>query len=520
MFVKKVAIFYGSLFKRSIKDNKERCLVVLLSVFAFSMLASGYSYFNAYPIHDAINHYIAENNGTFQLRLGRYLLPIYMHLRGDFAMPWVTGFLSMIFYSVSIYAITTTLGQMTFLEVILTCGYLTANLFTLELNAIHQYYADAFSCAMMLACLGVYFMNSYMDNSISWKNALVSFVCLYLSYGLYPAYFTTAICLTVIISVRELLDESKITKKMIGDLLKRMVIIAIAGLLYLITNIMLLKVLNLKAASNDWSIFTATDRSLDYLKNSAIANYKGFWKIFFSVNSNLGVAAGLSTILLTILVLMLLIKKYARHEMWIVVLLIALLTLFPLASRLVNVFTGSVHTYRTTFAQFLFCPMLIWLLIRCVQSLSDKHRTMVVFLAACLSLLVIAGNISFNNGGFAAQRVLYERSEYHTGRVIEDMQAFGVQPDERVAIVGKFKMSGEKNSLLERYSWLAGFSKDTGITYPKVLYAMSCNLGYGMNFKSSYANKVKSLPEVKAMPAYPNQGYIAKVKGYIVVKLS
>ena len=481
------------------------------------MLANGYSYFNAYPIHDAVNHFITNNSGTYQLRLGRYLMPIYIHIRGDLSMPWVTGVLCMAYMGGCVFIITFILGQATKLEIALTAGFLSANLFTLEINAIHQYYADAFVFSLLLACLGVY----CICQKRTVKNWIAALFCLYLSFGLYPAFCVTAMCLIALLFVRELLAEGGMTKKIFFGALLRIAAVAAAGVMYLITNKLLYKILGLEPSSDNWSIFSAGNRSIDYLVDSVLKNYGEFGRIYFDLQAKSGWAASVAAILLAAIFVPLFIKLCLKKtNVGYTILLIVLLAVFPMASRIVNIFTGTNKAYRTLFAQFLFLPILVWLIIRGANTLKDKNRGRIVCAVALLSAIILCSNIRYNNGGFTAQRILNDRAVYYTGRVIEDMQEFGVKKNERVAIIGVFKTDGPKDKLLAQYTGIGGFSTNTGVTYTKVLHAMAANLGYSMNFKTNYPNAVKNLPEVKAMPSFPEKGYIAKVNGYIVVKLS
>ena len=56
----------------------------------FSLLANAFVYFNVSPQHDSVNH-MFEFAGTWELSLGRFLLPLYGNLQGQITTPWPTA---------------------------------------------------------------------------------------------------------------------------------------------------------------------------------------------------------------------------------------------------------------------------------------------------------------------------------------------------------------------------------------------------------------------------------------------
>lgn len=75
--------------------------IAIVSTAIFSMIANAFAYFNLMPHHDAINHalYFA---GNWVLSLGRFLLIPYGKIFGNIYMPWLNGWLSIVFLTVSV----------------------------------------------------------------------------------------------------------------------------------------------------------------------------------------------------------------------------------------------------------------------------------------------------------------------------------------------------------------------------------------------------------------------------------
>lgn len=66
----------------------------VFSVLAFGLLAHAYGYFGIYHSGDSLEGFYRADD-LFQIGLGRFLQPVYTHLRGLVGVPWLCGLISL-----------------------------------------------------------------------------------------------------------------------------------------------------------------------------------------------------------------------------------------------------------------------------------------------------------------------------------------------------------------------------------------------------------------------------------------
>ena len=496
---------------RPVEDIRRRFLWALLATVCFSMLANGYSYFNFYPIHDAVDFVIGGPWGPWQTQLGRFLVPVYMRLKGSISMPWLTGVISMLYLGASVFIVTELLGQTSRLGIVLVSGFLSANLFTLETNSAQQYFSDVFLLALLFACLGVY---------LAWRgrgarSMLAAGLCMFVSFGLYQAFVTFAACLCVLAALRELVQGEGFSKPVIRRLLACAAVMAAAGVLYLAVGRVVLRAIDREPSDVQWSIFTADERGAGQLWTAVLDNYRRFFLVFFDGEGYVGRLFGVFTGLLAVIAAVTLVRALWKRKLALL-LIAALAALFPLASRLVNVFTNIPGAFRTMYAQFLLWPALVCLIFWRLPE-AGRRRTALVATTAALSLAIILGNVRYNNGAFTVQRIMNERALYHVGRVMEDLEAY--DPEKEIALWGTFDFDTPDEGLLQRYEHINGFTLSTGADSALAFVRYANLLGYSVNWNPFLVDEIRLLPEARAMPAYPQEGYIKEMDDCIVVRL-
>lgn len=501
---------------RPIDQMKKRFLWAMLATVCFSMLANGYAYFNFYPIHDAVDFTIGGPWREWQVQLGRFLIPLYYQVKSPIAMPWITGLLSMLYMGTGAFLIAELLGQDTPLGICLIGGFLSANLFTLEVNSAQQYFSDVFLFSMLFACLGVY----CVWKGRGWKSLLAAVVCLFISYGVYQAFITYAACLCMLAFVRGIMLDREHAKAVVIRAALCAAAMGVAGLAYMLGGKVALRLYHTKPSDVEWSIYSVNQHQLDELWGAVKTNYKLFWRIFFVGRGYVGIPAGIATCALALLSAVLVVRKLGKRVLALL-LILAVLALFPLVSRLINIFTKMNGAYRTMFAQFLIWPALTAMAFWCLPE-KPRRRVAVIAATAVLSLAIILCNVRFNNGAFTIQRILNERAIYHTGRVLEDLDEFDAyNKQKKVALFGRFYLDETNEDLITRYKRVNGFGYSTGADGPYEFVHYAALLGYDLKWNPKYADivRAKALDEVKAMPCYPEKGYIQEMGEYIVVRL-
>ena len=394
-----------------------RFKTAFLAVAIFFFAANGFAFFNTFPIHDAIL-YVTIRNHAWQVALGRFLIPFYLKLRGVTPAPFPILILSILYLGASEYLVCLIMDLKKRLEIVLSCAFLSINVATFEISAVHQYFADVFMLALLLSCLAVYLLHE----RVSAKKVLLAFALFFLSFGLYPAYLTFALCLFALLLLKMVYEGSASEGKRKAAVW--FLTIALAGAAYLLASRAALYVLHIQASDANQSIFTLGKLSPETIGKSIARNYRDFIRLFFT-NGWFGRPGKIATILLVVLALGLF---FSRLSLGKAALTIALLLLFPLGSRLVNIMTRNFAAYRTMYAQFLLFPILIWLFSFGARKLEKENiKKGLTLLLVFLSAIILWRNIQFSNYGFAYQHILYDRSVQHVGVVMEDLREYAVE---------------------------------------------------------------------------------------------
>ncbi len=509
--------------KSGFSSRWERLLWCMICAAAFSLAANGYSFFSFAPLHDAVlfmNYWDPE----WQVALGRFLIPGYMAVRGSIPMPWVSGMLQMFYLGLCVYFVGESMGLDSKLETVLLAGFLCANLFTTEINAAHQYFSDMFVLSALLASAGA----AVLIRRSGWKWAILGAVLLFLSFGLYPAFLTLAVCLFGYAAVREIVQNGAWTRALTVRIVVWGLALLAAGLLYLLCARLALMLWHAHQATVAWSMFSPTKFDRSALQYRAISNYRMFLSTFFYGKRRTGYVCGLASSLLALLALILFIRSHRtrlKGRYWILVILSA--ALFPLVSRLVNVLGNG--EYRTIYAQFLLYPILLGVIFGALKRRDPdregepRQKRQIVGAVVLLSAVILLINIRFSNGAYTVQHVLYERMVYHTEKVVEDLQMFtgGELGDRNVVMCGVFDLP-DRDQYLQQYaeSEVAGLKRDTGITYAQVVEETAYMLGLEAGHWSDAPEAVLESREVQDMPCYPEEGYIREIGSDLIVKLS
>ena len=515
---------------KPVAGEGERLRLALGGTAAVSLAAHAFSYFNFIPQHDALIESFWAS-GNWQITLGRFLLPVYMSVRGSMPMPWTAGMLSILFLGLSVYLFTRTLDMDTRAEILLTGGFLSANITMTTLNALFQYFSDAFMFSLLLSCLGTYLLR----DRPGWRQALPAAVCYFLCVGIYPAFITAALCTLLILLLRDVADADGFT----GAIWKKVgvwaLVLAGAMGLYLAASRAALASHGLSAADRNTSIFSLGGLNVrELLYRAGVNGYFFLCMLFVGFSpvhdvTYLGAAGGLAGAALAVLCAGVFFRRNrGRLKGWIWLLFLAGAVLFPVIARAVNIMTGNGSANQTIFSQYLAWPVLLWMLFYRKKDAPEAEEPrgsgrLSVTAAVLLSLVIIGGNVRLANQTYTVQKVLYDRAVYHTGRVIEDLQEAGYEKGtgDRVVLSGTFVLGNDMTAQLDALRCMGAFY-DTAVTYDNTFRYLTRLMGYGIS-----ASAIDSLPDPEAMraaidqmPAYPARGYLQVVDGYYVIRLS
>ncbi len=522
---------------QTVTGRGERLRLALGGTAAVSLAAHAFSYFNFMPQHDALIESFWQNTG-WVISLGRFLLPVYRTLAGSEPMPWVTGMLSTLYIALAVYCISGSLAMNTRGEILLTAGFMTANLSVLTINALYQFVFDAYMFAFLLACLGVYILH---DAASPGRIALAA-ACFFLSVGVYPAMITGALCLFMLCFLRCAAEENAVSPALWRRFGAWAVSLAAAAAMYLLCSRLALGFFGVSAADKNTSIFSLDAKSIrDILYGIGVNTYFFYAILFLGVSpvhatAYLGPVYGAAA---EALALSCVASSCRRNRGalrgWVAALFFPGVILFPVFARLVNIVAASGTAHHTAYAQFLAYPALLWAFFFRAKKkdAGDDDPGSVpepgnasVCLVLLLSLILILANIRFSNSAYTLQKVIYDRAMYHSGQVAEDLKdaGYSASDGEQVVVVGTFSLGGELSGKLDRFTQagLYGFN-DTSVTYNTTFRYMLRTMGIRINMVSvgDTADPDALGRLLEDMPAYPKEGYLQKSdSGLYVIKLS
>ncbi len=160
------------------------------STFLVALLIHFYKFSNTLLNHDSLFNFYSDQN---MVGSGRWFLSVTCRVSSYFDLPWVIGLLSVIYIALTVVVIIE-LFQVKNPIVILLIGGLTSAFPGITETFYFEFTADGYMLAMLLAALAVYHSNF---EHTGWKTTLLSIVFICLSCGIYQAYVSFALLLTL-----------------------------------------------------------------------------------------------------------------------------------------------------------------------------------------------------------------------------------------------------------------------------------------------------------------------------------
>ena len=255
------------------KIDKKILKTCFISTLIFIIIAHGYCYFNLNFSHDSLRVWHWGNYGD-SVQLGRFLIPIYILIRGKYYPPLIIGVLSLLFIALSVYLTVDLLKLKDKASTFLISGvYTTCSTITL-LNATYINYTDMYCLSILLYILGVYIL--FKTKKLYRFLSIIPFVC---ATGIYQSYIGIPIGLSIINIINKLINN-KTTKEAIIDGIIAIASILISLLLYSALYKFILNAMNLTATdSYNGMVGVGQYGSLENIK------YFDFWRLYYTAFS-------------------------------------------------------------------------------------------------------------------------------------------------------------------------------------------------------------------------------------------
>ncbi len=180
---------------------RESWKIAFFSALAVGLIAHFFKFTNYLPNHDAL--YFTYGTLDYPPN-GRWLLPLACMLSSYYDLPWLNGLLSLCWIGLTAAVITDVFGLRGRFACFLT-GALLVSFPVVTNTFFFEFTADGYMLAMLLAALGVRF--SLVGERRPWALP-AAMLCICLSCGIYQAYISFALLLSVCHFMQELLTEA------------------------------------------------------------------------------------------------------------------------------------------------------------------------------------------------------------------------------------------------------------------------------------------------------------------------
>ena len=513
--------------KDLLKEQKQRLLLCLGSVFFWGLLAHAYGFLRCNLSHDALNAFVATpREEIWKVELGRFLVPVYRAVfRGPVTLPWLTGLLGLLWTAAALVLLTGIFRMESRVLVFLTAGILTTNITCIAQVATYLYEYDCNALALLLSVAAVYLW--YRGGVVRF---LAGSLCLTASMGLYQAYFAVAVTLMVWKSVMDLLDENDVRQVVLRGL-KGIGLLLVGGILYLLATKLVSaatgtqlqdRVNALNGSGGNPVLFylglvmPAMKHLLTKLLHPA---YQPPLAVFAAIVTVASVAAAIRVFW---------VKRYRFGRITLILLLVAL-TPFAMTCVYFLAKGKDAHDLTVYALWFFYVFVLLFAFRLCGKDLLPGRMSRGLRAAACILVAVLLWqNVVLANTAYVKKEKEAEADLSMMTRVVcmlEDREDF-VPGQTPVTFIGVPK--GRPGLYgMDRVGAIIGlgghsvFSTDTSQPYYNAYRAyFDYVLRYPMAFCTDVIHyRLKEDPRVQALPAYPQEGYIAMIDGVLVIKM-
>ncbi len=328
--------------KQSQLSGRKLLLYAALFTLLFGLAAHGFRFFRLDYAHDACMVY--QSDDVWQIRLGRYLMPVYARLRGQLVAPAWVGLLALSFLALAVYLVCTLLGLRTTGPVALTAGVMATCPSLTFSGAAYLPWLEIYLLAVLCATAGVWL----------WRRGKWGFIpampLLCVSIALYPSYLQAAAFLMLAVLAGECLDGEWNWKATVIRGLRALGALAGGLVLYAVSYMAVLNALQLGAGTTSNSVGHVADLVGADLLALLGETYRFGWTSLLTpatIHTALVAAINVALLLSVIPALAAALRAVSRPASRYVVLALALV-LMPLAVNCVYFLAGGqVHALMT-----------------------------------------------------------------------------------------------------------------------------------------------------------------------------
>lgn len=483
----------------AIREHK----VPLAATWIVGLLAHMFMFTNKLLNHDEIV-FLFGKGAT--LESGRWMLAATELIFPNVSMPWIYGVIALAITSLAVCLIIRLLDIRSKIFQALLAGLIVS--FPAQTSIFCFMFTSApYALAFLGSVLSVYI---YIIRG-SLKSCIASSVALALTLGIYQGYIAVASSLYIILMIQALLKGEPAGKVFKDGLRYAAALLAALGLYYAVTLVIC------RLSGTELLSYGYSGNSILF---RVLLAYSSFLRTLFSgyfgyVNGTLSVLAHVVCIAAGAwLVIRYFIVQKRAPELALAAVCAVLLPLSINALYLIAQ-TGIISTWT----QYSFVCVYVLLAV-IFDRFCENVRLRDVVCAALTAVVVI--NIFFANKVYLKLFMDYENAfAYYTVLASDIKKSPDYSENKRVCIAGTAD-DGVQTSDELGLGLFTGPANDLINVYSKELFIKNY-IGSDIDMVAfeeyKLRSEIESLPEYKAMPAYPAEGSIAEIDGYLVVKL-
>lgn len=492
-------------------ESRRLLSTAFFSTLAFTLAAHGFLFANEFFSHDSLFQMRYGGEVYFYYGLGRFIIPPYETLKGEYYAPWLVGVLFLFWSFAATVLVVHLFGIRGIFGRTVTAGLLCTNTVLTLTGASYIYCMDEYALAMLLAVASAWFFCRCHYGE------LLGIFCLIMSLGLYQSYFTLAPALCLISLIYELLsNENPLSVIMKG--LRYLILCAVAFGLYYVLWHHLCRTNGLTVRRTDESLLgSGLSGLLGYLKETN----EHFFKFFLTDSGYMGALSYAAGLLLVLLAAFWLIGWLLHRDISFTnkLLLVIAVGLLPTALNSADLLLlGKALVLSVYGRELVYVCLLLSAKWAPFPRLAKRNGVLVM----ALLLVFLWQNIVFANHAYIKKELDKGATLSVFTRVIDRLEETeGYIPGETpAAIVGSLDF----NTIISRertgFQHLHGkgaVSSNYSVTYAMETYP-DRYLNYPMIWNTS--TDFASMEEVQNMPIFPAAGCTRMIDGTAVIRLS
>ena len=492
------------------------CFFAAISV---GLIAHIYKLTNWLPNWDSLVFRYDPQN---MLHVGRWFLPVVCAVSSYYDLPLLNGLIAIIFHGLSAVCVCKIFHVQKRITAILI-GAVIVSFPAVTSVLMYNYVADGYSVAFFLSCLAAYFLTAKKPNY------LLSAVFIALSAGIYQAYVTV----TITLSLFKLIDELIYDQASFRGIMKKTGCILLSGIvgvvLYVVLLILCLTVFSVELIDYQGVRSTASLDSINlhaslYVVKETLLNF------FF------GLSEGFSLhFVLNIFILLFALLYYIKHiignnlhKNLPALLAVAVLgILLALGSTALAFINASVDYHNLMLMGYCVFYLVFLMLYEREPNKEDRFRVAKCWIVLLTAVMLIANQTVTANISYHKAQMAYERSFSTLIRIADRIeQTPGAENCSKILVIGALDNS-------EAYSVNLA-PEITGITDGYIIRADDEIVGQSVlcSALSDYCEKdyefisgaekekLLQIETVQSMEKWPGQNSVTVIDDTVILKLS